>query len=321
MSFLDVVVFISLFITCNSLSLDKRIEEKFLNSTHTNNWAVLVDTSRYWFNYRHVTNVLIFYEAVKRLGIPDSNIIMMLADNIPCNARNPQPGEIHDDLNNNLYLNDIEVDYHGYEVTVEALVRLLTGQVDENTPRNKRLLSDQQSNVMVYLTGHGGVGFLKFQDAEEFTEVDVANVVETMYQQKRYNELFLIADTCHSESLYRSITSPNVLATSSSLLEEESVSYHMDSAIGVHTVDRYAFFCGRFLTKHVQDRNSTATMSGYLDSCPREDCLSGIGQRTDLFNRDPSRVRVVDFFGARKYTKPSTSEVNLLEEDGTPFTV
>jgi glycosylphosphatidylinositol transamidase (GPIT) subunit GPI8 len=28
---------------------------------HTNNWAVLVDTSRFWFNYRHVANVLSIY--------------------------------------------------------------------------------------------------------------------------------------------------------------------------------------------------------------------------------------------------------------------
>ncbi len=34
---------------------------------HTNNWAVLVDTSRFWFNYRHIANVLSIYRSVKRL--------------------------------------------------------------------------------------------------------------------------------------------------------------------------------------------------------------------------------------------------------------
>ena len=45
--------------------------EDFFTSDHTNNWAVLVDTSRFWFNYRHVANVLSIYRSVKRLGIPD----------------------------------------------------------------------------------------------------------------------------------------------------------------------------------------------------------------------------------------------------------
>ena len=47
-------------------------------SSHTNNWAVLVDTSRFWFNYRHVANVLSVYRSVKRLGIPDSQVDLLL---------------------------------------------------------------------------------------------------------------------------------------------------------------------------------------------------------------------------------------------------
>jgi hypothetical protein len=31
-----------------------------------------VDTSRFWFNYRHIANVLGIYRSIKRLGIPDS---------------------------------------------------------------------------------------------------------------------------------------------------------------------------------------------------------------------------------------------------------
>lgn len=34
-------------------------------------------------------------------------------------------------------------------------------------PRSKRLLSDATSNVLVYLAGHGGDDFMKFQDQEE----------------------------------------------------------------------------------------------------------------------------------------------------------
>jgi hypothetical protein len=127
-------------------------------SDHTNNWAVLVDTSRFWYNYRHASNTLTIYRhvalvpscslplnlsvppprkpcqgfqggaattgmlwlwgcalnqersmrtslsplkpewtngrTVKRLGIPDSNIIMMLADDMACNARNSYPGQV-----------------------------------------------------------------------------------------------------------------------------------------------------------------------------------------------------------------------------------
>jgi phosphatidylinositol glycan class K len=40
----------------------------------------------------------------------------------------------------NLYLEDTEVDYRGYEVTAENLVRLLTGRLSPATPRNKLVI-------------------------------------------------------------------------------------------------------------------------------------------------------------------------------------
>jgi phosphatidylinositol glycan class K len=63
---------------------------------HTSNWAVLVATSKYWYNYRHIANTLSFYRTVKRLGIPDSNIILMLAEDVACNPRNAYPSQVRD---------------------------------------------------------------------------------------------------------------------------------------------------------------------------------------------------------------------------------
>lgn len=131
------------------------------------------------------------------------------------------------------------------QVSVENFVRVLTGRVHPATPRSKRLLSDHQSNVLVYLTGHGGDGFLKFQDSEELTNVDLADAIEAMFQANRfveneinvtyfsinysrYNELLVIADSCQSESMYTKIYSHNVLGTSSSLIGEDSLSYDVD---------------------------------------------------------------------------------------------
>ena len=66
-------------------------------------------------------------------------------------------------------------------MTVENLVRLLTGRLPETTPRSKRLLTDEGSNILVYMTGHGGDGFLKFQDSEEITNIELADAFEQMW--------------------------------------------------------------------------------------------------------------------------------------------
>ena len=54
------------------------------DNSPNNNWAVLVGSSKWWYNYRHVANTLSFYHIVKERGIPDSQIILMLADDMPC---------------------------------------------------------------------------------------------------------------------------------------------------------------------------------------------------------------------------------------------
>lgn len=145
------------------------------------------------------------YRTVKRLGIPDSNIILMLADDMACNTRNKFAGTVYSNNHRllDLYGDNIEVDYRGYEVTVENVIRLLTGpyallytvsialadfssgRVEPSVPRSKRLLTDERSNIFVFMTGHGGNEFLKFQDNEEISAFDIADAFEQMWQKKR----------------------------------------------------------------------------------------------------------------------------------------
>ncbi|KAH9641160.1 hypothetical protein HF086_013017 [Spodoptera exigua] len=110
--------------TVLSVAFSIEIPEEFQKSNHSNNWAVLVDTSRFWFNYRHVANVLSIYRSVKRLGIPDSQIILMISDDMACNPRNPRPATIFNNAHEqiNVYGDDVEVDYRGYEHHVDSAI-------------------------------------------------------------------------------------------------------------------------------------------------------------------------------------------------------
>lgn len=63
----------------------------------------------------------------------------------------------------NLYTNNTEVDYRSDEVTLDSILRVLTDRHPPGTARSRRLLSDENSNVLVYITGHGGDEFMKIQ--------------------------------------------------------------------------------------------------------------------------------------------------------------
>ncbi|XP_067109568.1 GPI-anchor transamidase [Osmerus mordax] len=284
---------------------------QFFSSDHTNNWAVLVCTSRFWFNYRHVANTLSVYRSVKRLGIPDSHIVLMLADDMACNHRNPKPATVfsHKNMELNVYGDDVEVDYRGYEVTVENFLRVLTGRLPPSTPRSKRLLSDDHSNILIYLTGHGGNGFLKFQDSEEISNVELADAFEQMWQKRRYSELLFIIDTCQGASMYERFYSPNLMALASSQVGEDSLSHQPDLAIGVHLMDRYTFYLLEFL----EDIHpaSTTNMNDLFKVCPKSQCVSTPGHRTDLFLRDPGSVLITDFFGSVRKVEITMETVHL----------
>lgn len=199
---------------------------------HTSNVAVIVSSSRYWFNYRHVTNALSIYHLLKRGGITDDNIVLMLADDMPCNMRNSHRGKIYprgtgkEDL-----MENAEVDYSGTDVTVDAFLRVLLGRhlpgeerlgeggIHHHDNHHRRSLPriDENTNLVVYLTGHGGDNFFKFQDGEELMSHDIASVFSQMYEARRYNEILFISDTCQAFTMADVIDSPNVYSVGSSL--------------------------------------------------------------------------------------------------------
>ncbi|CDH53518.1 er membrane glycoprotein subunit of theglycosylphosphatidylinositol transamidase complex [Lichtheimia corymbifera JMRC:FSU:9682] len=294
---------------------EEQVEGFFSQSGHTNNWAVLVCTSRFWFNYRHIANTLSMYRTVKRLGIPDSNIILMLADDVSCNPRNKYPATVYNNAARvlDLYGENVEVDYRGYEVTVENFIRMLTGRVSPDTPRSKRLLSDDRSNIFIYMTGHGGDEFLKFQDAEEISAYDLAYSFEQMWEKRRYHEMFFMIDTCQANTMYSKIYSPNILATGSSMLGESSYSHHTDHDLGVAVIDGFTYYNLDFLENI--DMTSNKTLKDLFDSYDPAKIASHPGIRSDLFKRPLDKVKVTDFFGNVQNIELTRQRYPLMEAD------
>lgn len=300
---MNIITFFQIFATTSLATFILLITTTFTScqqqqSPITNNWAVLVSTSKYWYNYRHAANVLSIYRSIKRLGIDDSHIILMLADDVACDPRNPWPGTIFNNKHHqiNVYGDDAEVDYRGDEVTVENFIRLLTGRHPDGTPRSKKLLTDEGSNILIYLTGHGGDGFLKFQDKGELTATEFADAIEQMHQKQRYNEILFIIDTCQAESMSTKLISPNIIGLGSSKIGQDSLSHHGDSTIGVYVIDRFTYYALNFLEKLNIQTASNTSLKEFFRVCPEELCMSNVKVRLDLFKRDPSKIPITDFF-------------------------
>ncbi|KAH8032871.1 hypothetical protein HPB51_003254 [Rhipicephalus microplus] len=283
-------------LSCQAQNADESVDAKiseFFRSGHTNNWAVLVCTSRFWFNYRHVANVLSIYRSVKRFGIPDSQIILMIADDMPCNLRNPKPATVFNNAHHhiNVYGDNVEVDYRGYE------------------KRHKLRSIGVFFYLLIDFARHGGDGFLKFQDSEEVTNVELADAFEQMWQKRRYHEIFFMIDTCQAESMFKRFYSPNILAVASSKIGEDSLSHHGDPTIGVYVIDRYTYYALMFLEE--VNTNNTKTMAQFLRVCPKSVCISTAVSRKDLFTRNLDQVPLTDFFGSVRNVELTQQKVSL----------
>jgi phosphatidylinositol glycan class K len=232
----------------------------------------------------------------------------MLADDVSCNPRNAFPATVFNNQERmlDLYGENIEVDYRGYEVTVENFIRLVTDRWEQDTPRSKRLLTDDRSNILFYMTGHGGNEFLKFQDAEEISAFDIANAFEQMWEKRRYNEILFMIDTCQANTMYSKFYSPNILAIGSSEINQNSYSHHGDLDVGVAVIDRFTYYNLEFLEGIT--KNSKQTMADLIASYNPTDILSEPGIRSDLFPDALDKVLITDFFG-------NIQNVNLDEEE------
>ena len=310
------------------------------NNNNNNNHAILVDASRFWFNYRHAANTLAVYKTIKRFGIPDENIILMVADDYACNSRNVRPGEVFTDdsgYENNVYTEDIEVDYRGDEVTPANVLKVLldahydSGSDDDsngillNLPNSKRLRTDEHSNILFYLTGHGGDEFLKFQDQKEITSMDLQNAFTKMHAMKRYNELLFVVDTCQAGTMFKRFNGlRNIITVASSMKDENSYAHGTRNDIGLAVSDRFT----RFLYEYLKSENAeeitlrevfakaqSPQMKRYLMSTVQVD-WSNYGEGRAL-----NDVKVGDFFanvrvrGHRRGSDARKSNDDKVEEE------
>lgn len=235
----------------------------------------------------------------------------MIADCSTCDARNPLPGHLAIDVGLDApskHPYEAEIDYRGREVSVNTLLRVLTGRHPPGTPLHRQLRSHANSSVLLYLTGHGGDGFLKFHDQEELLSSHLAKAVKDMHKNKRYGELLVLLDTCQAATMYSEIQVPGWLGISSSMLGQSSYALHNDPYVGAHLVDELTYHMVRYLEniswesicghqRRVAEEASPLPLADLVDHIRKEKPMSSdIHTDASKLGRSYHNVLVADFF-------------------------
>jgi ABC-type branched-subunit amino acid transport system substrate-binding protein len=171
--------------------------------------AVIISSSGGWDNYRHQSDALSVYNLLKKNGVADKDIILFSVDDVPLSSQNPLKGNIHNEVKGNNIRSNAAIDYSGDQVTLENFRNVLLGNRSEKT--SVMLQSDSQSNILIYLVGHGGPRSLNFSNGDQLTSRGLAQLLDEMYSQKKYRQILLLAEACYGESLAMDINTPGIL--------------------------------------------------------------------------------------------------------------
>jgi phosphatidylinositol glycan class K len=266
----------------------------FFKVTFGDTWAVLVDSSKFYFNYRHTVNTLMFYQMLKRFGLDDEHIILMLPENHQCHPRNLYPGRIEDSFHSEDLMNDVEIDYRGAEVSPESIVQVLTGRHSPGTPYSKRLESRGSSKVFLYLTGHGGNGYFKVQDTQVLLSNDLANAVYEMFYKERFEEMMIFIDSCQALPIFDYIDLPGVHGLSSSLNGQPAKSYGTHRELGVSATDHFSYYFVEIFNK--KNLTHQVDLETVIKKLPKNLIKSQIGVKS---RTKTSHIIVNDFISDR----------------------
>lgn len=239
-------------------------------------------------------NALAIYRILKQNGVPDSQIILMIADEYAINSRNPFKNGMYANgvTKANWYSQHTEIDYRGADVNVKNFLDATLGTAPLS------IQSNSNSSLLIYVSGHGGDQFFKFQDEEEVTSTDIANLMDALSSRNRFKQALFIADTCQAFTLFDKMETKNVLALGTSLKNENAYAHHSDQILGLSVIERWTH---GFNTQYAKNSNPKATL-GQLMVDPFEGFAplgAHVGTKENSIRfRD---VLVSDFFGDRKY--------------------
>ncbi|CAF2030821.1 unnamed protein product [Rotaria magnacalcarata] len=207
------------------------------------NWAVLVAGSNGYFNYRHQSDVCHAYQILHKNGIPDSNIVVMMYDDIAKNPENPTKGIIINHLKGKDVYHDVPHDYTGNTVTPKNFINVLLGNKDamNGVGSGKVLESGPDDNVFVFFTDHGATGLVAFPNDVLYAK-DLNTTIAKMHSQHKYKEMVIYIESCESGSMLDGLLPDNIniYATTASNPDESSYACYYDSVRQTYLGDLYS---------------------------------------------------------------------------------
>ncbi|XP_026114082.1 legumain-like [Carassius auratus] len=223
-------------------------------------WVLLVAGSKGWDNYRHQANVCCAYQLIKKHGIPDEQIVVMIYDDIANNPKNPFQGNIASVVPQmpNIYPG-VPKDYSSVDVNPVNFLATLQG---DDTTMKKIIRSGTNDNIFVYMSGTGGQGTFDFPE-QSLGAADLIGAINNMHTAKKFSKMVICMDSDFSKSMFKDLSPlKNVYAVTSCDDNTQSYLSDRDPTRDVYLSDQFSSAWLKFI--HMNDFSS-ATLKNQFD--------------------------------------------------------
>ena len=211
------------------------------------NYAVLVAASEGWKNYRHQADVLGFYHYLKGQGYDDDHILLIVADDIAYNEKNPLQGVVRREQSGKNLYEDVEIDYRLGDLTLADLKQILTAEPSEAYPVT--LGSSTNDNVLFFWSGHGTRKGWTWRETEDLD----AEFARSMFSSMQYRKQFAIIETCYSGGVAEGCAGiPGLLLMTAANPYETSKADAFDSELQVYLSNTFTSSILSQLESHPQ---------------------------------------------------------------------
>jgi len=212
--------------------------------TAADHFAVLVAGSNEYYNYRHQADVCHAYQILHKYGIPDSNIVVMMYDDIANNAQNPTKGVLINRPGGSDVYKGVPKDYVGEHVTPKNFMNVLLGKKDalKGIGSGKVLESGPDDNVFIFYSDHGAVDLVAFPAGGYLYAKDLNATITKMHEDKKYKQMAIYIEACESGSMLEDYLSKNIniYGTTASNAEESSYACYYDATRQTYLGDLYS---------------------------------------------------------------------------------
>ncbi|KAF0682664.1 Aste57867_25223 [Aphanomyces stellatus] len=293
-----------------------------LPAVSADHWAVIVAGSTGYWNYRHQADACHAYQVVRRHGIPASNIILMMYDDVANSKENPYPGELYNKPKTfksqavDVY-KGCHVDYRGDDVTPEKFLQVLSGDAAAG---GKVLKSTASDRVFVNFVDHGAPGFVVFPKDNLYAK-DLIKTLKTMHAAKKYKELVFYMEACESGSMFKNLLPADigVFATTAANDHESSWGTYcppLGDKVGLHLLgtclgDLYSV---NWLEDSDASDLTTETLQVQYERVKRKTNKSHV---LEFGSKEMQDEHVANFLGADDDDADTTTDNTIDDDDAT----